>query len=82
MGHLKLCFFIIYINLLGALNCNFRQKANYFLAQAYSNTNRNCNRKLETSTAPTKAESRDPTYSQALNQNKIDRQGVKIQRVR
>src|SRR5688572_6646089 len=39
------------------------------------------NRKHETSTAPTKAKSREPAYSQALNQNKIDRHGVKIQRV-
>jgi len=35
------------------------------------------NRKLEISTAPTKAKSREPAYSQALIQNKI-----KIQRVR
>ena len=40
-------------------------------------TNRNRNRNLETSTAPTKAKSREPAYSQALNQNKIDRQRVK-----
>jgi len=32
------------------------------------------NRKLQTSAAPTKAKSRKPAYSQALNQNKIDRQ--------
>ena len=38
---------------------------------------RNRNRNLETSTAPTKAKSREPAYSQALNQNKIDRQRVK-----
>ena len=44
--------------------------------------NRNRNRKLDISTAPTKAKSREPAYSQALNQNRIDRQGVKIQRVR
>ena len=31
------------------------------------------NRKLEISTAPTKAKSWEPAYSQALNQNKIDR---------
>src|SRR6185503_20240255 len=44
--------------------------------------NRNRNRKLDISTAPTKAKSREPAYSQALNQNRIDRQRVKIQRVR
>ena len=33
------------------------------------------NRKLQISTAPTKAKSLEPSYSQALNQNKIDRQG-------
>jgi hypothetical protein len=49
--------------------------------QRYGKTS-NRNRKLETSTAPTKARSREPAYSQALNQNKIDRHGVKIQRVR
>ena len=32
------------------------------------------NRKLEIFRAPTKAKSREPAYSQALNQNKIDRQ--------
>src|SRR6218665_1766320 len=37
--------------------------------------NRNC--KLEISTAPTKAKSREPAYSQALVQNKIDRQWVR-----
>jgi len=37
----------------------------------------NRNRKLETSTAPTKAESREPAYSQALVQNKINRQRVR-----
>src|SRR6218665_915651 len=36
------------------------------------NTNRNC--KLLISRAPTKAKSQEPAYSQALNQNKIDRQ--------
>ena len=35
-------------------------------------------RKLEISTAPTKAKSRHPAYSQALNQNEIDTQKVKI----
>jgi len=35
----------------------------------------NCNRNLEISTAVTKAKSREPAYSQALNQNKTDRQG-------
>src|SRR6218665_3504077 len=37
--------------------------------------NRNRNRKLLISRAPTKAKSQEPAYSQALNQNKIDRQG-------
>src|SRR6218665_506814 len=32
------------------------------------------NRKLLISRAPTKAKSQEPAYSQALNQNKIDRQ--------
>jgi len=32
------------------------------------------NRKLMISRAPTKAKSQEPGYSQALNQNKIDRQ--------
>src|SRR6218665_2194181 len=36
---------------------------------------RNRNRKLLISRAPTKAKSQEPAYSQALNQNKIDRQG-------
>src|SRR6218665_2524212 len=47
------------------------------------NRNLDCNRnhKLEISTAPTKAKSREPVYSQELIQNKIDRQRVKIQRV-
>src|SRR6218665_2930873 len=38
---------------------------------------RNRNRKLEISTAPTKAKLREPAHSQALFQNKIDRQRVK-----
>jgi len=36
------------------------------------------NRKLEISTAPTKAKSREPAYSQALVQNKIDRHRVRF----
>src|SRR6218665_2158333 len=36
--------------------------------------NRNRNRKLLISRAPKKAKSQEPAYSQALNQNKIDRQ--------
>ena len=32
------------------------------------------NRKLLISRAPTKAKSQEPAYSQALNQNKVDRQ--------
>ena len=35
------------------------------------------NRKLEISTAPTKVKSREPAYSQALVQTKIDRQRVR-----
>src|SRR6218665_356640 len=42
----------------------------------------NRNRNLEISTTPTKAKSREPAYSQALFQNKIDKQRVKIRRVR
>ena len=34
----------------------------------------NRNRKLLISRAPTKTKSQEPAYSQALNQNKIDRQ--------
>src|SRR6218665_3758845 len=33
------------------------------------------NRKLEISTEHTKANSREPAYSEALNQNKLNRQG-------
>src|SRR6218665_2647586 len=36
--------------------------------------NRNRNRKLWISRPPTKAKSQEPAYSQALNQNKVDRQ--------
>jgi len=39
--------------------------------------NSNHNRKLDISTAPTKARSREPACSQALVQNKIDRQRVR-----
>jgi len=35
---------------------------------------------LEISTAPTKAKSRKPAYSQALFQNKINRQGVRARK--
>src|SRR6218665_1183432 len=41
-------------------------------APAYAIVNRN--RKLLISRAPTKAKLQEPAYSQALNQNKIDRQ--------
>src|SRR6218665_3017659 len=34
-------------------------------------------RNLEISTAPTEVKLQEPAYSQALNQNKIDRQGIK-----
>jgi len=40
------------------------------------------NQKQEISTAPAKATSRELAYSQAHNQNKIDRLGVNIQRGR
>ena len=40
-------------------------------------SDRNRNRKLDISTAPTKAKSPEPTYSQALVQNKIDRHRVR-----
>ena len=40
------------------------------------------NRILEISIEPTKTKSRKPVYSQVLIQNKIDRQSVKIRRVR
>src|SRR6218665_2369892 len=46
-------------------------KKNYI----YGFHSRNRNRKLLISRAPTKAKSQEPAYSQALNQNKIDRQG-------
>jgi len=39
--------------------------------------NRNRNSKLDVNTAPTKARSREPAYSQALIQTKIDRQRVR-----
>jgi len=42
----------------------------------------NRNRKLDISTAPIKVKSLEPAYSQALIQDKLDRQGVKIQRVK
>ena len=38
----------------------------------------NRNRKLQIYTAPTKAKSREPAYSQALVRNKIDRQRVRF----
>ena len=41
-----------------------------------------CNHNLEIFTATTKGKSGEPTYSQTLIQDKIDRQGVKIKRVR
>jgi len=43
----------------------------------FSTTYRNRNRRLKISTAPTKARSRGPAYSQALIQDKIDRQQVR-----
>src|SRR6218665_590172 len=39
--------------------------------------NRKCNRKVEISTALAKAKWREPAYSQALVQNKINRQRVR-----
>jgi len=44
--------------------------------------NSNRKRKLKISTVLAKAKSWGPAYSQAFNQNKIDKQGVKIQIVR
>ena len=38
--------------------------------------------KFEISTVPTKVKLQEPDYSQVLNQNKIYRQGIKVQRVR
>ena len=50
------------------------------MGRGNDNSNRNSNRKLEMSdsTAPTKAKSREPAYSQALIQNNIDRQRVRF----
>jgi len=66
--------------------CAFRRchlfKKHSLTTQYMSNRNRNCNRELKISTVSTKAKSREAVYSQALNQNKIDRQRVKIQGVR
>src|SRR6218665_2868281 len=45
-----------------------------FSTRAYVFIYRNRNRKLLISRASTKAKSQEPAYSQALNQNKIDRQ--------
>jgi len=39
----------------------------------------NCNHKFQLSTAPTKAKSQEPAYSQALSQNKVFRHRVNIQ---
>src|SRR6218665_1102612 len=44
------------------------------LGRRLATRNRNRYRKLLISRAPTKAKSQEPAYSQALNQNKIDRQ--------
>src|SRR6218665_1644587 len=58
--------------------CNVVQMRFRFQQQLYVTTsvtlNSNRNRKLLISRAPTKAKSQKPAYSQALNQNKIDRQ--------
>ena len=43
----------------------------------FKKSNRNRNPKLDISTAPTKAKSWEPAYSQALIQNKIDRQRIR-----
>ena len=43
----------------------------------YVLTVRNRNRKLQISTAPTRAKLQEPAYSQALIENKIDRQRVR-----
>ena len=55
-------------------------KGLYKMGQGQESINfssRNRNRKLEISTSPTKAESREPAYLQALVQNKIVRERVK-----
>ena len=46
----------------------------YIMCLMLKCNNRHRNRKLLISTVPTKAKSQEPAYSQALNQNKIDRQ--------
>ena len=43
-----------------------------------NHSSNNRNRKLLISRAPTKAKSQEPAYSQALNQNKIDRQRSRL----
>ena len=54
-----------------------RLRSKLFRKAISNNGSNNRNRKLEISTAPIKAKSREPTYSQALVQDKIDRQRVR-----
>src|SRR6218665_1488985 len=53
----------------------FNSFVNDTLLQLCPHNDRNFIRKLLISRAPTKAKSQEPAYSQALNQNKIVRQG-------
>ena len=47
------------------------------LKRLYRNIQNDRNRKLEISTALTKAKLREPAYSQMLDQNNVDRQRVR-----
>ena len=67
--------FLSTVRLLGVTldqELTFTQHINLLCRSCYYNRNR----KLEIFTAPTKAKSREPAYSQGLVQNKIDRQRV------
>jgi len=55
---------------------SYQQSAMLVCVYLY-NRNRDRNRKLEISAASTKAKSHEPAYSQALVQNKINRQRIK-----
>src|SRR6218665_3636230 len=69
LPHLFKAYFVTHVE---THSYNTRHQLNYRYEVA--RTNRNRNRKLLISRAPTKAKSQEPAYSQALNQNKIDRQ--------
>src|SRR6218665_1615576 len=61
--------------------CNFAERWNSTSTSLAIHTAlRNRNHKLENSRVPTKAKSREPAYSPAFNQNKVDTQLVKLQR--